>query len=396
MIRPALPAILLLLWVAPEPSALAATKRDEAPFEIVRALRIFQDEAVLKAKVDSATQREAFAETAVRLAKFGRKVWEEPKNARAIVIFVLSGGDPHVLRNLIARGVSFGVDKQLVLAALAYAERRDDDAIKLLEGLDVNSLDMSVGGHVALVHALLIEKKDPTKALALLDMARILSSGTVVEEAALRRQTIMAAKAGSFDAFGKFSSQYFRRFASSIFASSFRQQFAEEVVSPGYASDPKRLAKLDDMLGGLADPERHRTSLLIAEEGIAAGNVEMVQLAAKKAALKSVSPDALRLKLYEAAASVVTEQSEKGLVALRSINRSMLGGRDQELLDAALAVAREVRRPPMLARASGAKPGEDAEASPQGEPSEASASSRIAHAEEMVAGVDKLLSEAGR
>ena len=313
-----------------------------------------------------------------------------------MAIFVFSGGDPSVLRNLIANGVAFGVDKQLVLAALAYAERRDDDAIKLLEGLDINSLDMSVAGHVALVHALLIEKKDPTKALALLDMARILSSGTVVEEAALRRQTIMAAKAGEFDAFQRFASQYFRRFATSIFLSSFRQQFAEEVVSLGYASDPKRLAKLDSMLGGLRDAERHRTCLLIAEEGIAVGNVVMVRLAAKKAALKSMSPEALRLKLYEGAASMVTEQSDEGLVALRSINRSMLGGRDQELLDAAVAVAREVRRPPTLVQAADAKPEAKAGEPEQGKPSEAAGSGTIAHAEDAIADVDKLLSEAVR
>jgi chemotaxis protein MotC len=396
VIRATLLAI-FLIWAAPVSPALAAATRDKAPFEIVRALRIFQDEAVLKAKVDSATQREAFVEAAARLSKFAPGVWEEPKNARAIVIFVLSGGDPRVLRNLIAKGISFGVDKQLVLAALAYAERRDDDAIKLLESLDANSLDMSVGGHVALVHALLIEKKDPPRALALLDMARILSSGTVVEEAALRRQTIMAANAGRFDAFERFSSQYFRRFAISIFASSFRQQFAEEVVAPGYAGDPKRLARLDGMLGGLRDVERHRTCLLIAEAGIAVGNIEMVRLAARRAALKSVSPDALRLKLYEASASVVTKRSEEGLVALRSINRSMLGGRDQVLLDAALAVAREIRRPPaMPAKGADVKPKANAGEPEQGEPTEAAGSARIAHAQEVIAGVDKLLSEAAR
>ena len=395
MIRAAPLAIFLLLGAAPVSPVLAAAERDKAPFEIVRALRIFQDEAVLKAQVESAKQRQAIAETAIRLSKFGPRIWEEPRNARAMVIFVFSGGNPRVLRNLIAKGVSFGVDKQLMLAALAYAERRDEDAIKLLEGLDASSLDMSVAGHVALVHALLIEKNDPAKALALLDMARILSSGTVVEEAALRRQTIMAAKAGGFDAFQRFASQYFRRFASSIFVSSFRQQFAEEVVSPGYAGDPKRLAKLDNMLGGLREAERHRTCLLIAEEGIAVGNVEMVRLAAKNAALKGASPDTLRLKLYEAAASVVTEQTEAGLIALKSINRSMLGGRDQALLDAALAVAREVRRPPMLARAADVKP-ENAGEPEQGKPSEAAGSGRIARVEGVIADADKLLSEAAR
>ncbi len=94
--------------------------------------------------------------------------------------------------------------------------------------------------------------------------------------------------------------------------------------------------------------------------------------------------------------SVVTEQSEIGLVALSSINRSMLGGRDQALLDAALAVAREVRRPPMLARAADAKPEANAGEPEQGKPSEAAGSGRIAHVEDVIAGVDKLLSEAVR
>jgi len=392
VIRPAQLAI-LLIWGASASSVLAA---DEEAYEFVRELRILQDQAVLRGRGTPAQQREEFVKIGARLAEFGPRVWTEPKNARAIVIFVLSGGDPRVLRNLIGRGVAFGIDKQLVLAALAYAERRDDEAIKLLEGLDLNSLDTSIAGHVALVHALLIEKKDPPKASTLLDMARILSSGTVVEEAALRRQTIMEAKAQKFDAFETLASQYFRRFPNSIFASSFRRQFAEEVVAPIYASEPKRLSQLDSMLRGLRENDRHNVCLLIAEEGIAIGNVEMVRFAARMAALKSASPDALRMQLYEAAATMVTEESDKGLVALKSINRSMLGDRDRELLDAANAVALEVRRPPRPVSSADAEPEADAEASPQGEPGETPASSRIARAEEMIADVDKLLNEAIR
>jgi chemotaxis protein MotC len=373
-----------------------AADEGTAPYEVVRELRIFQDRAVLRARETPAQQRKEFEKIGTKLAKFDPGVWTEPKNARAIVIFVLSGGDPHLLRKLIDKGVAFGIDKQLVLAALAYAERRDDDAIKLLEGMDLNSLDKSIAGHIALVHALLIEKKDPPKSLALLDMARILSSGTVVEEAALRRQTIMEAKAQKFDAFETLASQYFRRFPKSIFASSFRRQFAEEVVAPLYGSDAKRLSRLESMFRGLGESDRHKVCLLIAEEGIAKGNVAMVRFAAESAALKSASPDALRIQLYAAAALVVTEKSEEGLVMLRTINRSMLGARDQAVLDAALAVVREVRRPPRPVSSADAEPEAEAKASPEGGPSGPPASSRLARAEEMLAGVDKLLKETGR
>lgn len=393
MIRAAF-LVILVLWAVPAGPVLAGDGWGTRPFELVRELRIFQDQAVLKTENARAEQRERIARIAVQLSEFDPRVWEEPKNARAAVIYVLSGGDPRVLRRLIGARVTLGIDVQLVKAVLAYGEHRDAEATELFDGTDMDALDQSVAGHVALVRALLIAEKDPPKALALLDMARISASGTIVEEAALRREAILAAKTGKLDAFEALSSQYFRRFANSIFAQSLQRQFAEEVVVRGYAGNSERLSKLETVLRGLPEIERREACLMIAEEGIAVANVEMVRFAARIATVEAKLPDAMRLRLFEAAASIVTADSEKGLAELRSIDRSMLDAREEALLDAALAVAREVTRAPLPA--TGVEPAVNAEKIVAGKPIDSANSSLIGNAEEAIARVDKLLSEGAK
>jgi chemotaxis protein MotC len=393
MIRAA-PLALFALWAVPADPALAAADGwGKKPYELVRELQIFQNGAVLKTKSDRAEQKERIANIAARLSEFDPRVWADPKNARAAVIYVLSGGDPRVLRKLLGAGVALGVDEKLVKAAVAYGERRDSKAIELFDGIDMSALDQSLAGHVALVRALLIAEKDPSKALALLDVARLAASGTIVEEAALRRQAIISAKTNKLDAFESLSSQYLRRFASSIFAQSFQRQFAENVMARGYAPGSERLSRLEAMLRALPESERREACLMIAEEGIAAANVEMVRFAARVAAVgaNAKPADARRLRLFEAAALVVTADSEKGVLALYSIDRSRLDAREEALLDAALAVSREVRRPPLPA--SGAEPAAEAQAD---KPVDAAGSSLIKDANEAIAHADQLLTEAAR
>ena len=255
----------------------------------------------------------------------------------------------------------------------------------------VESLDRSVGGHVALVRALLVAKSDPRKAIALLDRARIIAPGTMVEEAALRRQAILAAKVGDLDAFEALSSQYFRRFASSIFERSFERQFATEVVSKNYAADAKRLPKLEKLLRGLSQMQRRETCLAIAEEGIAVADVEIVRFAARLAGMdaKAQPLEAMRMLLFEAAAVIVTPDYEQGRMALRLVDKSKLGAREEGLLYAATAVADEISRPPSLAQ--GAE-----QAGATGEQDSSASSSAITAAQAAIARVDGLLVETSR
>jgi chemotaxis protein MotC len=388
----AAPLSLLLLLTTPPAVAQTTNGSDKKPFELVRELQIFQDQAVLKSKNARAQQTDLLAKVAAQLTKFDASAWADRRNARAAVIYVLSGGDPRVLSKLLGSGAALGVDDQLVKGALAYGERRDTEATQLLDGVDVETLDRSVGGHVALVRALLVAKSDQRKAIALLDRARIIAPGTMVEEAALRRQAILAAKVGDLDAFEALSSQYFRRFASSIFERSFERQFAKEVVSKSYAADAKRLPKLEKLLRGLSEMQRRETCLAIAEEGIAVADVEIVRFAARLAGMdaKAQPLEAMRMLLFEAAAVVATPDHEQGRMALRLVDKSKLGAREEGLLYAATAVADEISRPPSLAQGA-----EQAQA-PAGEQDSSVNSSAISAAQAAIARVDGLLVETSR
>ena len=152
--------------------------------------------------------------------------WKDPRNARAAVVFVLSGGSARVLQKLMRSGASADINEKLIKGALAYGEGRHDEAAELLAGIDARALDPGMAGHVAYVQGELAARKEPAKALVHLDEARLLSPGTIVEEAALRRQIALLAAAGSADRYEALATQYLRRFPNSVYAGGFRQQFA--------------------------------------------------------------------------------------------------------------------------------------------------------------------------
>jgi len=387
--RGALCSVLLLAGTLPLASAVAAQEPEQQPFELVRELQRYQDDAALKGTRARKEQSERIAKVATQLTQFGPKSWTDPRNVRAAVIYVLSGGDPRILRNLTASGTEFGIDQHLIKGALAYSERRDAEAAEEFAGIDVESLDRTVGGHVALVRALLIIKDDQAKAANLLDSARVIAPGTIVEESALRRQTILIAKMGQLDRFDALSAQYLRRFGSSIFVGTFARQFAQEIVANKYADDEKRLAKLDAALRQLPDVPRMEASLAIAEEAITVANVELVRFAGRIAAIdpKQYPQEATRMRLFEAAALIVTENFDEASRALWSIDRSKLSAHEEALLDAALDVAKDISRAPSLAQAA-------ATAETTGKPAEMdSAPPVVSNAQQAIARVDQLLNE---
>ena len=373
------------------------------PYELVRELQVFQDQAALKRTGERAEQRDRIAKVSEALSKFDASVWVEERNLRAAVIYVLSGGDPRALRSLVDAKEDLGDNDRLVKGALAYSERRDAEAAELLSGVDVESLDRSVGGHVALVRASLAAESDQRKAFALLDRARVIAPGTLVEEAALRRQAILAAKINELDTFERLSSQYFRRFGTSLFAGSFEQQFAQEVVSHAYPAHEKRMATLEAIIRGLEPEVRTNACLALAEQGISRANVGIVRLAARLAGIDAQSSplDATRMRLFEAAALLVTDAYEEGSRTLWTIDRAKLGVREEALLNAAFAVSREIARPPSMATVARQTPSTpDAAAEKTDDPADKAndivESRVVSDAKQALERVDELLNEASR
>jgi hypothetical protein len=118
--------------------------------------------------------------------------------------------------------------------------------------------------------------------------------------------------------------------------------------------------------------------------------VEIVRFAARLAGMdaKAQPLEAMRMLLFEAAAVIVTPDYEQGRMALRLVDKSKLGAREEGLLYAATAVADEISRPP--------SPAQGTEQAPTGEQDSSASSSAISDAQAAIARVDGLLVETSR
>ena len=361
------------------------------PYELVRMLNALQNESARGNAEAHARQRQLISRLAQDLLSADAEVWKDARNVKAAVVYALSGGDPRVLKSLFTLRQLPGVDEKLLNAALAYSEGRNADALELLNQIDARALDPGLGARVALVHSGLVATKDPKSAIPLLESARLLAPGTVVEDAALRRQVFVVAGLGDFDAFEMLASQYMRRFPNSIYANTFREQFASEVTGNRYGQDADRLHRLEAMLEGVDIANRRHCYLLIAQEAVAKGRVELARLAARHAVRLTAGDSAnhTRSRVYEAAVLIVTEDYDSGVAALMTIDKAGLDARDVELLDAAFAVAEDVRRPSGAYDASVPLPEEPAPGT-KGDPA-APKSKSVELAQKVVARVDAIL-----
>jgi len=317
----------------------------DQPYMLIRTLEAVQDRIAGGSKDAHIHQRALIAEIAKLLAHVTDDAWKQPRNSRAAIIFSLSGGESTVLLKLLSLSPVPCVDDNLLKGLVDYSEGNTEAALALLSKIDAQTLDPRAGGHLALAQAMLVAKDDPKRAIGYLDLARLLAPGTLVEEAALRREAIIAAIAEDFDKFKLLTSQYLRRYHKSVYAEDFLRRFAIVASSGTYAESPSSLEDLAQTLDGLDKEQQKRVYSAIAEAAIVKGNVALTLLAARKLGeqAKDDPKRAVQARLYESAVLIVTDDYDRALTQLKSIDRADLSSRDQPLLDVALMVAKRMR-----------------------------------------------------
>lgn len=327
------------------PVAAPDTPMAAAPFEMARTLQALQAQMAEGNAAAVIAQRALLAAMAERFLTADAATWQDERNTRALLTYTLSGGDPKVLRQVRTRAPSLVLDANLAGGALAYAEGDEDRARDLLLPVDARALPASLGGQIALIQAGLVARQDLQRAARLLDDARLLMPGTLVEEAALRRQVFIVAQTGDLDRFEFLSRHYLRRFGASIYASDFRQRFATAIARLSLSDGDNRFHRLETMLKA-SDIESQRALFLhVARYAVVHGKLETARIAARDA--RAVAPvgsgDAARAALYEAAAGIVTADYSAHRRDLAALARLPLDGTDRDLRDAALAVAGQIR-----------------------------------------------------
>ncbi|AWN46607.1 chemotaxis protein MotC [Methylobacterium terrae] len=360
------------------------------PVELVRTLQLLQDRIARGSTQAHLAQRQLLGHIEQRLLALEPEAWTNPENVRAAVVFALSGGGPTLLRRMRETAKLPEDGAALVQGALAYLEGREREARTLLGRFDPRTQPPGLAGQLALTQAALAVREAPRRAIELLDLARLLAPGTLVEEGALRREIFIHAQGGDAQRFEALSVQYLRRFRRSVYAGNFRQRFATALTRLDFGSDRARVARLERMLDEIEPGERRDLYLLVARAGLEQGRRETATFAAERA-LSLAGPDseaAARARLYRAAALIVVDgRYEEGLESLRAVDRAGLDPADLSLLDAALSTAGQIRGGP--APAPTAAP--VAPAAPPAGGRQLPEAASIARAREALAQVDRMI-----
>ncbi|MBZ6078574.1 chemotaxis protein MotC [Microvirga puerhi] len=322
---------------------------DAQPVELVRTLQALQDQIAAGSTNAHVAQRVLLDHIDERLLAMEPAVWQAPKSIRAAIIYVLSGGKPGILKKILSLSDLPKSEGLLAQGALAYVEGREEDAQKILADVDVRTLPATLSGQIALVQAALTLRDGPEKSVSLLDFARLQLPGTLVEEAALRREIFVVAQLKDTEKFDALSRQYLRRFRYSVYSGNFRQRFASALTRLDVTKDPDYFKRLVATLNELEPAGRLELYLMVARAAINQGQTQAAVLATDKAnelAMGDASSSA-RSKLYRAAAIIVTSEGfDEGATELKKLDRSLLPASDLELLDSALAMATYIRRVP--------------------------------------------------
>ncbi|RTM00714.1 hypothetical protein EJV44_02730 [Ancylobacter aquaticus] len=333
-------------------------------------------------------------------------VWNDPQNARALVIFALSGGGPGVLRAVLGKSAVPNIDERLLRGSLAYLEGREPEALKQLGEVDMRSLPDSLAGQVALAQAALWVRRDPARAAVLLGRARLIAPGTLVEEAALRRAIFIAAQADDLGTFERMTATYLARFRHSVYAGNFRQRFAAALTRMSFIDKPDEFDRINDLLAPLEPAGRREVALLVAQAAVSQGKTTAAERAAELVLKGAVfgSLEADRATLYRAAATITSpERFAEAQTELASVASERFAPDDARLLAAAQTVAASILHAvdiPPPEEGGGATPAADpAAADPAGTDSPAVADTdpppaTLAKAQAALASVDQLLGDA--
>ncbi|WP_147707561.1 chemotaxis protein MotC [Microvirga massiliensis] len=355
-------------WAEPEKASDQAVAADSEPaptqeaasdpvlptspaVQMLRTLQLMQDQIGLGSTEAHTAQRGLLTVLDRRFMELDDETWKDGKNIRTAIAFVLSGGNPQILRKLLGLGKEIVPveERPLIGGALAYVEGREEEARRALMPIDVTTLTPTFGAQIALVQSALIVKTDPKRSMELLDWVRLMAPGTLLEEGALRREVFVASVIDDARKFESLVVRYLRQFRNSIYAGNFRQRLASALARIDFGKDPERFGRVVTMLNELEPDVRRDLYLLMARSSVEQGFVGSAIMTAEKAMELSQNDrvSAARASLYTAAASVVDLAAfEKSVRTLNSIDRTILPATDVQLLDSAISLSRQIRLSP--------------------------------------------------
>lgn len=330
------------------------------PYQMVRSLQLVQDRIAGGDHAALPMQNKLLEMIDARLRRTGHEEFADRRNFHALMVYAMSGGNPATIADILARLEIEETDRAAGAAILGYLLGDVAQSRAALAGIEPQDFPTEVAAFLSLVKGSVIAADDAGTGLSMLDEARLLSPGTLVEEAALRRTVALAAQAGQADRFLSASEQYTRRYLRSPYSSQFAEGFVSGIIELREDID---LARVEQAVAWMTQEQARTVYLRLARRAAIEGDADMLAFASGGAAAHGevvggrADP---RSQLYTGISSVTSETVEEVLQRLQGLDPAGLSASDRALLAAAKAVAAEVVAPVRPAAALPAKSEEDA------------------------------------
>jgi chemotaxis protein MotC len=375
--------------------AAAEIGADLQPYQMVRSLQLIQDKIAAGDHAALPMQRKILQMLDTRFQDTESEDYSDLRNYRAMLVYAMSGGNPKTIEIALARIHLDETNRSLGIGILDYLRGNPKAAKAVLHDVDPLKLPQELGAFFALVKGSVNAIDDPEGAMDYFDEARLLSPGTLVEEAALRRTLTVSATSHAPERFMRAAEAYVRRFLTSPYASQFADTFVGGIIELGDSAD---LALLDEIVNKMEPVQRKTVYLRLARRAAIDGFPGLAAFSSEKAdaiEVEGFGPEGdPRAELYAALATVTSETVDDVRQQLARIDRSLLSPKDLMLLEAAEAMANEVvnvpsatdePKPDPVAAAKPAGEVDEADLIPEGEEPEPAASHETAKAESELA-----------
>ena len=148
------------------------------PTLLMREVRLLEDGMAKGDAIAFQRRAELMRAAEAPLRQMPVEAWSEPRNWRALLAYVLGGGEARVLRDIAAKGALKEVDQTLVKGVLALTGSDDAEMLKLLAHVKTDELDISLAGPLVLALAPRLPREDWRKAAAMLEDVVLRAPGT--------------------------------------------------------------------------------------------------------------------------------------------------------------------------------------------------------------------------
>lgn len=340
-------AIVAVAATAFVPLKAQAMEAGPTPLSMVRSLQFVQD-AVIKGD-HSAIEMQRHLLTVIdeRLRAADAETFYDQQGMDAAIIYALSGGNPATLPLIARRFPEAGFDPRLMPLLEEHLRGRGRGVFEPLRDILVHYQGTRIEPYLTLVAANAAALASPADSIPLFDWARLLSPGSIIEEAALRRSVEVSVRLGMVDEGLKRAERYARRFLHSPYAGQFADLFVELVLSH---PDDVKSERIAETLAFMDEGRQRSIYLRIARRAAINGNRTLALEASAAAEGLGEADDKVKAlaDLYSGAAGIPGDDVGSVAEAVSNIDEAALSPRDRALRSAAASIAAAVTRPPSL------------------------------------------------